>query len=147
MKLSLVVLDLEMSSRVKRWALRVAIPAAILTGAGIAWATTLKSNWSTGAKLSAADLNANFGAAEQRLAGLESKVAGLEQLTPLTTVGTEVCVAADATKKGPECQADGSLADLCTIACRQCCQNRSYRHGWYGGDHISGSQYTCICLK
>jgi hypothetical protein len=60
MKLKVVVVDLEVSARTKRWALGIGVPLALLLGgSAIAWAAGLHT-WNTGDTLQAADLNANF---------------------------------------------------------------------------------------
>jgi microcystin-dependent protein len=60
MRLKIVVIDLEMPARVKKWCLRVGIPlGAVLGGGAIAWAAGLHT-WNPGDKLLATDLNANF---------------------------------------------------------------------------------------
>ena len=71
MKLKVVVVDLEIPPRVRRWALRLGVPALILGAASAAVAGTLKS-WNAGDVLTAADLNANFAALQTRLAALEA---------------------------------------------------------------------------
>jgi microcystin-dependent protein len=59
MKLKLVVVDFEAPRWMKRWALRLGVPIAILAVAGVALAATLKT-WSAGDTLTAADLNSSF---------------------------------------------------------------------------------------
>ena len=60
MKLKVVIVDLEIPPRVKRWALRVGIPLGVVLGGGaVAWAAGLVT-WTTGTTLTAADLNTNF---------------------------------------------------------------------------------------
>jgi hypothetical protein len=60
MKLKVVIVDLEVSPRFKKWALRIAVPLGVLLGGGaIAWAAGLHA-WNTGDTLQAADLNGNF---------------------------------------------------------------------------------------
>jgi hypothetical protein len=60
MKLKVVIVDLEIPPRVKRWALRVGIPLGVVLGGGaVAWAAGLVT-WTTGTTLTAADLNNNF---------------------------------------------------------------------------------------
>jgi len=60
MKIKLVVIDLDVSPWMKKWALRLAIPAVVLLGSGVAaWAASLHT-WSTGDTLNANDLNGNF---------------------------------------------------------------------------------------
>ena len=53
MRIKMVVVDVPLSPRVKRWALRVGVPASILLAAGIVWAMPLKSNWNNGDVLTA----------------------------------------------------------------------------------------------
>ena len=60
MKLKFVVVDLEISPRLRRWTLRLGIPlASLIGGTAIAYAAGLKT-WATGDLLSASDLNDNF---------------------------------------------------------------------------------------
>jgi hypothetical protein len=67
MKLKVVVVDLEISPRAKRWALRLGIPAAILIGGGaVAYAGGLVT-WTDGQTLKAADLNGNFSALQAQI--------------------------------------------------------------------------------
>jgi hypothetical protein len=87
MKIKIIVVDIEMPAKIKKWALRLGIPAAaLLVGSGLAWAApaaslTLKT-WATNDPLTAADLNGNF----QNLQA---------QITP-STFGTRVPSAAHA---------------------------------------------------
>jgi len=75
MKLKVVVVDLEVSPRAKRWALRIGIPLATLVGgATLAWAASVHT-WSDGDTLSAADLNANFSALQGEIATLQAQLA------------------------------------------------------------------------
>jgi C1q domain len=62
MKLKIVVVDVKVSPQVKKWALRVGIPLAVLvSGGAVAWAAAGSLHtWSAGDTLSAADLNGNF---------------------------------------------------------------------------------------
>lgn len=74
MKIKVVVVDLEISSRAKRRALMIGIPVlTLLCGSVVAWAAGL-TTWKTGDTLQAADLNANF--------------ALLQSNTPLVTTWT-----------------------------------------------------------
>lgn len=60
MKIKLVVVDVEIPIKVKKWGIRIGVPAAVLlVGSGIAWAAGLKT-WASGDALTAADLNGNF---------------------------------------------------------------------------------------
>jgi hypothetical protein len=74
MKLKIVIVDFEIPLRVKKWGVRIGIPAAILLGGGtIAWAAGLHT-WSQGDPLTAADLNGNFTNLDGRLAAVEGEV-------------------------------------------------------------------------
>jgi hypothetical protein len=67
MKLKIVVIDLEIPPRTKKWLLRIGIPLAVLLGGGaIAWAATLHT-WNTGDTLQASDLNGNFAGLQGQL--------------------------------------------------------------------------------
>jgi hypothetical protein len=70
-KLKLVIVDLEMSPRVKRRLLRLGLPIAlVLGGSALAYANVPKV-WNSGDKLLAADLNGNFSALDTRITTLE----------------------------------------------------------------------------
>ena len=74
MKIKIVVIDLEIPSRVRKWALRVGIPVGVLLGEGaVAWAAGLHT-WKQGDTLNAADLNGNFSALDARLTTVEGRV-------------------------------------------------------------------------
>jgi phage-related minor tail protein len=60
MKIKVYVIDMEIPARIKKWALAVGVPAAVVLGGGaVAWASGLVT-WTTGQTLQAADLNNNF---------------------------------------------------------------------------------------
>jgi hypothetical protein len=60
MKLKVVIVDLEIPPRVKKWAIRIGIPVGVLLGGGAyAWAAGLVS-WNPGQTLTNTDLNGNF---------------------------------------------------------------------------------------
>jgi len=64
MKLKLIVVDFEIPSRVQRRGIQVGILAAVLLGGGaVAYSSSLVT-WSSGQKLTAADLNASFAAVQ-----------------------------------------------------------------------------------
>jgi hypothetical protein len=70
MKLKIVIVDFEISPRMKRWALRIAIPAVVvLGGAAVAYATGLPVTWTSGQTLYAADLNNNFAYLQSEISG------------------------------------------------------------------------------
>jgi hypothetical protein len=72
MKIKIIVIDLEIPPRVKRWALRVVIPAVVVVGAaGVAWAS-LPHAFTSGETLTAANLNADLQNLDGRLATLEA---------------------------------------------------------------------------
>jgi hypothetical protein len=70
MKLKLVVVDLELSPRAKRLALRIGIPLLALCGATAAYAA-VPVTFTAGTTLHAADLNTNFSALDARISVLE----------------------------------------------------------------------------
>jgi hypothetical protein len=70
MKLKVVIVDLELSPRAKRLALRIGIPLLVLGGATVAYAS-VPVNFMAGSTLHAADLNANFTALDARITTLE----------------------------------------------------------------------------
>jgi hypothetical protein len=73
MKLKVYVIDLEIPARVKRWALRIGIPIVLVGAAAVAIAATPLHTWATGDTLTAADLNGNFKALDDRLTALEAQ--------------------------------------------------------------------------
>jgi hypothetical protein len=81
MKLKVVIVDMEIPPRVKKWALRLGIPLALVLGGGaVAWAAGLVV-WSDGQTLKAADLNGNFNYLEGQIAGdggLQARITELE---------------------------------------------------------------------
>jgi microcystin-dependent protein len=60
MKFKLLVVDFEVPPRIKRWALRLGIPIAILAAAGVAVAVPSLKQWTAGDTLTADDLNNSF---------------------------------------------------------------------------------------
>jgi microcystin-dependent protein len=72
MKLKIVVVDFEIPPHVKRWALRVGIPAVFVVGAGAFAYASVPTTWNTGDPLTAAALNGNFSALDERLAVVEA---------------------------------------------------------------------------
>jgi hypothetical protein len=99
MRLKIVIVDFEIPPRVKRWVLRVGIPAVVLVGGtAVAYATSLPVTWSSGQTLQAADLNNNFSYLQNEIAGdggvgaevaaLEAQVAALQ--TSVTALQTQV---------------------------------------------------------
>jgi hypothetical protein len=98
MKLKLVVVDMEMSPWMKRWGLRLAIPAVILLGGGVAVGAGSLHTWSDGDKLTASDLNDNFTSLQNEIAQLQTNpmtsgnltVGGNVTVTGVTNVGFNV---------------------------------------------------------
>jgi hypothetical protein len=61
MKLKVVIVDLEIPPRVKKWALRVGIPLGVVLGGGaVAWTAAGLVNFTAGTTLTAMDLNNSF---------------------------------------------------------------------------------------
>jgi hypothetical protein len=77
MKLKLVIVDLEMSPRAKKIALRIGLPAVILGMATVAYAG-VPVTFTAGTTLHAADLNTNFSALDARITTLETSVPALQ---------------------------------------------------------------------
>jgi formylglycine-generating enzyme required for sulfatase activity len=74
MKIKIMVIDFEVPARIKRRALAVGIPVAILAGAGAVAYADVKHTFKSGDVLKAADLNENFDELDQRIAALEQGV-------------------------------------------------------------------------
>jgi hypothetical protein len=73
MKIKLVIVDLELPPRFKKWALRLGVLATIVLGASaIAWAAGLKE-WVQGDVLNASDLNGNFTTLQQQITTLQGQ--------------------------------------------------------------------------
>jgi hypothetical protein len=88
MKIKVVVVDLEIPLRVKKWLVRLGVGGGLLLGGGaVAWAATLHS-WSDGDTLNATDLNANFSALDARITALETNGASKTDL-PIVTAWTD----------------------------------------------------------
>ncbi len=60
MKIKVVVVDLELPPRTKKWGLRLGIPVFVLSAAALAHAGPTWKVWNTGDTLQATDLNGNF---------------------------------------------------------------------------------------
>lgn len=83
MKIKVYVIDLEIPPRVKRWALRIGIPATLIIGAGALAYASVPKTWATGDPLTASDLNANF--AEVTTLAFDG---GVYSVGPTTFIGT-----------------------------------------------------------
>ena len=72
MKLKVVVVDLELPPRFKKWALRIGVAATLLFGAGaITWAAGLHT-WNQNDVLNANDLNGNFTTLQDQITALQT---------------------------------------------------------------------------
>lgn len=90
MKLKVVVVDLEIPPRMKKWGLRLGMPVAVLLGAGgIAYATGLVT-WSSGQTLQASDLNNNFSYIQGELAALQGQVHAASAFSAGLTSSTSI---------------------------------------------------------
>jgi hypothetical protein len=77
MKIKVVVIDFEVPTRVKQWALRIGIPVLVLGGfVALAYAS-VPVTFTSGEVLQAADLNTNFQSLDQRLTAVEAAKATL----------------------------------------------------------------------
>ncbi|MGH7298636.1 MAG: C1q-like domain-containing protein [Polyangiaceae bacterium] len=73
MKIKVVVVDLEIPPRTKKWGLRIGIPAVVLlAGGAIAYAAGMVT-WSSGQTLTASDLNNNFSYLQGEIAALQGQ--------------------------------------------------------------------------
>ena len=81
MKIKVYVVDMEIPVRVKKWALGVGVPAAVVLGGGaVAWASGLVT-WTSGQTLLAADLNNNFSYLQNQITGdggVQGEIAALQ---------------------------------------------------------------------
>ncbi len=77
MKLKLVIVDLEISPRVKKWALRAGIPAAAVILGGVAYAGSPVPSFTSGEALTAANMNALVNA----INALQTSVAAVQAQT------------------------------------------------------------------
>jgi hypothetical protein len=76
MKLKLVIVDLELPPRFKKWAIRLGVFAVFALGASaIAWAAGLHT-WAQGDVLNATDLNGNFTTLQQQITTLQGQTSG-----------------------------------------------------------------------
>jgi hypothetical protein len=83
MKIQIVVIDLEISPRVKRAALWIGLPIAALVGASaVARAAVVPKAWTSGEALKAMDLNTNFASLDSRANALDARITALESLAP-----------------------------------------------------------------
>jgi hypothetical protein len=70
MKLKVVVVDMEIPPRIKRWALRVSVTVGVLAAGTVALAATPLHVWNTGDTLQAADINGNFSNLQGQIQGI-----------------------------------------------------------------------------
>jgi hypothetical protein len=86
MKLKIVIVDLEIPPRVKKWGLRLGIPVLVLSVAAVALAAPLHT-WNTGDVLQATDLNGNFNNLQSQITAIQTSVAALQDAgKPVTAV-------------------------------------------------------------
>jgi hypothetical protein len=81
MKLKLVVVDFELSARVKRIALHVGVPALVLGMATVAYAN-VPNIFKSGEVLTAAQLNADFALHDTEIAALQADIKALQASAP-----------------------------------------------------------------
>jgi hypothetical protein len=87
MQIKMVVIDFEIPARIKRRALTVGIPLAILAGAAVAYAS-VPNIWKSGDVLNAAALNENFDSIDKRVVALEADPTYLVATSNVTEKGT-----------------------------------------------------------
>jgi hypothetical protein len=97
MKIKVVVVDLEIPHRVKKWALLAGLPLALVVGGGaVAWAGTLHT-WNQGDTLNASDLNANFSQLSTDLAAVQAQTHPASGFRALKTAAFSVPAGGTAT--------------------------------------------------
>src|SRR5262249_33970703 len=83
MKLKIVIVEVEIPARVKKWAVRIGLPLVILTIAAVAFAAPLHT-WNQGDGLKAVDLNGNFSNLQGQVTTQEGTLSTLQgQVTSL----------------------------------------------------------------
>jgi hypothetical protein len=153
MKIKMVVVDLELSSRAKRVVAAVAVPLLVMGGSAVAYANVPHS-WEDGHTLKAVELNANFDALDQRASKLENNVVALEAKASTSVLGSEL------NKTDPESSVwqgfagrciDGANSVECTVAAnRKCVYAHGYKAGWFVGEWGSSADSktrTIACIK
>ena len=98
MKLKIVIVDFEIPARVKRWALRIAIPAVVVGAAAVAFAAPTWTIFQGATMLTAQQLNDNFSILQGQITPLQ---------TALSAANESEVVAYDA--YGPGASAFGSI--------------------------------------
>ena len=94
MRIKVYVVDFEVPPRVKRVALRVGIPAAVVGLSAIAYAS-VPVTWTAGQALKSADLNSNFSALDSRITTLEGGHVMTGATTPIGNSG-EIAISSTA---------------------------------------------------
>jgi hypothetical protein len=87
MKLKLVVIDFELSSRTRKLLVRLGLPIAIVLGSGALAYANVPTVWKSGDLLKVADMNGNFSAVDKRLAALEDPYVGVTSIPVQGTLG------------------------------------------------------------
>src|SRR2546427_618812 len=77
-RIRVVAVDWDVPRWVKRWAVRLAVVAAVLGGLGVIAHASVFKTWTAGAALTAADLNANFAGLDQRTSALEAALSAVQ---------------------------------------------------------------------
>ncbi len=72
MKIKVYVVDFELHPRMRRWGLRIGIPAVPIAGAGALAHASVPTTFAAGQTLTATDLNGNCSALDRRLAAVEA---------------------------------------------------------------------------
>jgi hypothetical protein len=102
MKLKIVIVDFEPPPHVKRWGLRIGIPAVILGIGAVALATPPWPHvWANGDLLDAGDLNGNFTNLTTYAGGLETRIAALEASRVQSGASTPLRIEAASITGGP----------------------------------------------
>jgi hypothetical protein len=114
MRLKVVIVDLEIPVRVKKWALRIGIPVSVLAGAGFAFAGPPTNEYATGQPLTKMALDDNFNYLQNEIGGdagnggLAGEIAALQ--TQVTALQGQV--AGTWTAFTPVVASDGTAASI-----------------------------------
>ena len=172
MKLKIIVVELEIPTRVKLWSLRIGISvAALATASAVAYGSVPKT-WIARDTLVASDLNNNFASLDLRVTALETGSAGLQsslaalQANAITTIMNDTLNLTDSAAadwqpfavtcvqqivaNAAQCTANAcvSIPDACAIGAeRKCVEGNHFRYGFFNGETGAVNAYSIICLK
>jgi hypothetical protein len=161
MKLKMVIVDLEIPPRVKKWGLRIGIPALVLSVAAVAFAAPLHT-WSTGDTLQASDLNGNFDNLQGQITTLQTEVAALQDAGKPVSAVVAITATVTGTNGGTATATCPAGYTLIGAGIADDLRSQSGTNGWTNGgiiqceisggnqlttslnDYQNGSSYTSV---